>query len=71
MSDAGLSANASRGVKFGSEPASGLNDGDVVAFLDPDSGKPYAVRREEGRVRRVPPKALPVRAEDQELSVLG
>ena len=42
MSDAGLSANASRGVKFGSEPASGLNDGDVVAFLDPDSGKPYA-----------------------------
>ena len=47
MSDAGLSANASRGVKFGSEPASGLNDGDVVAFLDPDSGKPYAVRREE------------------------
>jgi len=47
MSDAGLSANAARGVKFGSEPASGLNDGDVVAFLDPDSGKPYAVRREE------------------------
>ena len=47
MSDAGLSANAARGVKFGFEPASGLNDGDVVAFLDPDSGKPYAVRREE------------------------
>ena len=47
MSDAGLSANAARGVKFGSEPASGLNDGDVVAFLDSDSGKPYAVRREE------------------------
>ena len=47
MSDAGLSTNAARGVKFGSEPASGLNDGDVVAFLDPDSGKPYAVRREE------------------------
>ena len=49
MSDAGLSANAARGVKFGFEPASGLNDGDVVAFLDPDSGKPYAVRREEDR----------------------
>ena len=49
MSDAGLSANAARGsnVRFGSEPAAGLNDGDVVAFLDPDSGKPYAVRREE------------------------
>ena len=49
MSDAGLSTNAARDVKFGSEPASGLNDGDVVAFLDPDSGKPYAVRREEDR----------------------
>ena len=49
MSDAGVSANAARGsdVRFGSEPAAGLNDGDVVAFLDPDSGKPYAVRREE------------------------